>query len=67
MNRAILVALTALVGFAATDLRAQDRADIVISRVGTRPPRVGPTENFTGTVHAQTLFDTTALTRAVRR
>ncbi len=64
MNRAIFVALSAAVGFAATDLRAQDRADIVISRVGTRPLRVGPAENFTGTVHAETLFDTTAMTRA---
>jgi 4-carboxymuconolactone decarboxylase len=64
MNRAIFVALTALFGFAAADLRAQDTADIVISTVGTRPPRVGPAENFTGTVLAQTLFDTTAVTRA---
>jgi len=64
MTRAIFVALIALVGFAATDLRTQDTADIVISRVGTRPLRVGPVENFTGTVHAETLFDTTAMTRA---
>src|SRR5438046_10016525 len=64
MTRAIFVALIALVGFAATDLRTQDTADIVISRVGTRPLRVGPVENFTGTVHAETLFDTTAMARA---
>jgi quercetin dioxygenase-like cupin family protein len=64
MNRNILGALVALAGLVATDMRAQDRADIVISRVGTRQPRVGPAENFTGTVLAQTLFDTTAVTRA---
>src|SRR5947207_15705343 len=64
MTRAIFVALIALVGFAATDLRTQDTADIVISRVGRRPLRVWPVETFTGTVHAETLFDTTAMTRA---
>src|SRR5438034_10066669 len=64
MNRNILGALVALAGLVATDMRAQDTADIVISRVGTRPTRVGSTANFTGTVQAQTLFDTTATTRA---
>ena len=63
MKRAILGALAALAGLAATVVRPQD-ADIVISSVGTRPTRVGPAENFTGTVVAQTLFDTTAVTRA---
>ncbi len=64
MNRSILGALVALAGLVATDMRAQGTADIVISRAGTRPLRVGPAENFTGTVQAQTLFDTTAVTRA---
>ncbi len=64
MTRNILGALVALAGLTATDLRAQDPADIVISSVGARSPRVGPAENFTGTVVAQTLFDTTAVTRA---
>jgi 4-carboxymuconolactone decarboxylase len=64
MNRKILGALVAMACCAATDVRAQDTADIVISRAGTRPPSVGPAATFTGTVHAERLFDTTAMTRA---
>jgi quercetin dioxygenase-like cupin family protein len=63
MKRVLLGALVAVAGLTATDLRAQD-TDIVISRAGTRLSRVGPAENFTGTVRAETLFDTTAVTRA---
>ncbi len=64
MNRKILSALVAVACCAATDGRAQDTADIVISRAGTRRPSVGPAATFTGTVHAERLFDTTAMTRA---
>jgi quercetin dioxygenase-like cupin family protein len=64
MNRTILGALVAVACGAATDVRAQDTADIVISRAGTRRPSVGPAATFTGTVHAERLFDTTAMTRA---
>jgi 4-carboxymuconolactone decarboxylase len=43
--------------------QAQD-AGLVITRAATRPARLAPAENFTGTVRVQVLFDTTAMTRA---
>lgn len=48
----------------ATDASAQGAANLVITRAAARPSRVAPAENFTGTVRVQTLFDTTATTRA---
>jgi 4-carboxymuconolactone decarboxylase len=47
----------------AAPARAQD-AGVVITRAASRPSRVAPAENFTGTVRVQPLFDTTASTRA---
>jgi 4-carboxymuconolactone decarboxylase len=44
--------------------RAQDAAGILITRAASRPSRVAPAENFTGTARVQPLFDTTATTRA---
>ncbi len=43
---------------------AQARRDLVISRAETRPLRVAPAANFTGTGRVQRLFDTTGTTRA---
>jgi 4-carboxymuconolactone decarboxylase len=43
---------------------AQDAAGIDITRAASRPSRVAPAENFTGTARVQPLFDTTAMTRA---
>lgn len=43
---------------------AQEAARIVVSRAATRPPRVAPSEHFTGTVRVLPLFGTTDTTRA---
>ena len=58
------VALGALSLACAAPARAQDAAGIVITSAGSRPSRVAPAENFTGTARVQPLFDTTAMTRA---
>jgi 4-carboxymuconolactone decarboxylase len=44
--------------------QAQGTRELVITRAASRPSRVAPAENFTGTVRVQPLFDTTAMTRA---
>jgi 4-carboxymuconolactone decarboxylase len=44
--------------------RGQDVSALVITRAASRPARLAPSENFTGSVRVQPLFDTTALTRA---
>jgi 4-carboxymuconolactone decarboxylase len=59
----IALTLVALFLARATAAQAQD-AGLVITRAATRPSRVAPAENFTGTVRVQPLFDTTASTRA---
>jgi 4-carboxymuconolactone decarboxylase len=59
----IAITLVALSLACSVAARAQD-AGLVISRAAARPSRVAPTENFTGTVRVQPLFDTTATTRA---
>jgi 4-carboxymuconolactone decarboxylase len=60
----IAITLVTLAVAWAPPAHAQATRELVISRVGTRPSRVAPTENFTGTVRVQPLFDTTATTRA---
>jgi 4-carboxymuconolactone decarboxylase len=60
----IAITLVALVLAWAAPARAQDAARIVITRAASRPSRVAPAENFTGTVRVQPLFDTTSTTRA---
>ena len=60
------IAIT-LVGLALawpTPARAQDTGALVITRAASRPSRVAPAANFTGTARVQPLFDTTAATRA---
>jgi 4-carboxymuconolactone decarboxylase len=60
----ILIALIPLSLAYSVSAQAQDAGGVVITRAGTRPSRVGPAANFTGTVRVQPLFDTTAMTRA---
>lgn len=64
MRRVFLGAL--VLGFGATtaEVQAQDASSIVITRGGTRAPRIAPRENFTGVVRVLPLFDSTATTRA---
>ena len=59
----IALTLVALSLACSASAQAQD-AGLVITRAATRPARVAPAENFTGTVRVQPLFDTTAVTRA---
>ena len=59
----IALTLVALSLACSASAQAQD-AGLVITRAATRPSRVAPAENFTGTVRVQPLFDTTAVTRA---
>jgi 4-carboxymuconolactone decarboxylase len=63
MNQAVIT-LVALAVAWATPTHAQATRELVISRAVTRPSRVAPVENFTGVVRVQSLFDTTATTRA---
>jgi 4-carboxymuconolactone decarboxylase len=58
------IALIALSLACATSSQAQDEARIVITRAATRPSRVAPAENFTGTARVQPLFESTATMRA---
>ena len=60
----IIVTLVALALAWATPARAQDAGGLVITRAASRPSRVAPAQNFTGTARVQPLFDTTAATRA---
>ena len=63
MRPLILGAL--VLGFVATtDVQAQDASSIVITRGGTRAPRIALRDNFTGVVRVLPLFDSTATTRA---
>ena len=57
-----LMALVALSASFAASGRAQDREPIVVTQA--RPGMPGPPANFTGAVRVQSLFDTTATTRA---
>ena len=59
-----LVALSLLAIVPTAEARAQGTPEIVISRGDARTPRIGPRENFTGTVRVLPLFDSTATTRA---
>jgi 4-carboxymuconolactone decarboxylase len=63
MRRAILVTLIVWSGVATAAAHAQD-AGLVITPAAARSWRVAPSENFTGTVRVQPMFDTTAMTRA---
>ncbi|HYH80627.1 MAG TPA: carboxymuconolactone decarboxylase family protein [Longimicrobium sp.] len=63
-GRTTCVAFAALALAGAAPARAQDAGDLVITREATRPSRVAPAQNFTGTVRVRPLFDTTAATRA---
>ncbi|HEU4720825.1 MAG TPA: carboxymuconolactone decarboxylase family protein [Gemmatimonadaceae bacterium] len=56
-----LVALSSAIGASA---HGQAADGLVITRAESRPARVAPGENFTGTVRVHLLFDTTAATRA---
>ena len=58
------VALAALMVAGLAPARAQDAGGLVVTRTASRPSRVAPAENFTGTARVQPLFDTTAATRA---
>ena len=58
------ITVVALALACAAPARTQDAPGIVITRAGTQPSRVAPTENFTGTARVQPLFDTTGTTRA---
>ena len=60
----IAITFVALAVAWATPAHAQARRELVITRAATRPPRVGPPQNFTGTVRVQALFDTTAMMRS---
>jgi quercetin dioxygenase-like cupin family protein len=60
----IAIALAAVSLAWAAPAQAQGARELVITRAATRPSRVAPAENFTGTVRVQPLFDTTAMTRA---
>ena len=62
----IAITLVALALAWAAPAQAQDAGGggLVITRAATRPWRVAPAENFTGTVRVQPMFDTTAMTRA---
>lgn len=59
-----LGALGLAISAATPDARAQGTPEIVISRSDARAPRIGPRENFTGTVRVLPLLDSTATTRA---
>jgi 4-carboxymuconolactone decarboxylase len=60
----IAITLVALSLVSSSPAPAQGAAPLLITRAATRPPRVAPAENFTGTARVQPLFDTTAATRA---
>lgn len=60
----IAITLVAVAVAWAPPAHAQATRELVISRVVTRPSRLAPAENFTGTVRVQPLFDTMATTRA---
>src|SRR5688500_1974888 len=60
----ITIPLVALALACATPANAQGAGDLVITHAATRPSRVAPAENFTGTVRVQPLFETTPATRA---
>ena len=57
----MVVALTLAGGAPAL---AQDTGGLVVTRTATRTSYVAPAGNFTGTARVETLFDTTATTRA---
>jgi 4-carboxymuconolactone decarboxylase len=60
----IAITLVALALVWAAPAQAQGTRELVITRAASRPSRVAPAQNFTGTVRVQPLFDTTATTRA---
>lgn len=60
---AALIAATSAVAWPAPG-RAQDAAEIAISRAATRPSRFAPAEHFTGAVRVLPLFDATPTSRA---
>lgn len=64
MKRIILGTLVILSGVATAAARAQGTQNIVIIRSGTRPSRIAPQENFTGTVRVLPLFDSVGASRA---
>jgi len=64
LMRPLILAAIVLGCVATTDVRAQDASTIVITRGGTRAPRIAPRDNFTGLVRVLPLFDSTATTRA---
>jgi 4-carboxymuconolactone decarboxylase len=51
-----VITLVALVLAYSMPASAQDASRIVITRATSRPSRVAPAENFTGTVRVQPLF-----------
>lgn len=61
--KSIAHVLIALMLVSTAPARAQG-GGLVITRASARPSLVAPAENFTGVVHVQPLFDTTATTRA---
>jgi 4-carboxymuconolactone decarboxylase len=64
MNRTLLATIVVWSAIVSTEASAQGTSNIVITRAASRPSRVAPAENFSGTVRVQPLFDTTATTRA---
>jgi 4-carboxymuconolactone decarboxylase len=63
MKRTIGTLVTLALAWA-TPGEAQGTRELVITRAASRPSLVAPADNFTGTARVQTLFDTTATTRA---
>jgi len=61
--KAITLAFVAIAFACATSARGQDER-LVITRAAMRPSLVATAEHFTGTVHVQPLFDSTAMARA---
>jgi 4-carboxymuconolactone decarboxylase len=64
MTRNFTGAIALWSAIAATEAHAQGTPTLDITRAAARPSRVAPAAYFTGTVHVQPLFDTTAPTRA---
>ena len=62
--RHTLTILVALALARVAPAMAQDTGALVVTHAATRPSYVAPVANFTGTARVETLFETTATTRA---